>query len=282
MIRAPSVFRADEVDMHKYSAVLAATEPFRYQANEAVKNAIGPLRYIILKLKGKSIINQALGMRSANKDLDIACEKYEQRVESTLRSYGMSAADFNEISSRINQMPQTKNRVILQAYYYKIAADLQANLKPTMPVLPSISKESSPHSVGSSPMDPRAAENSLQQGSPLTRFCSALQAIEYERLRHRDYIKAELKMTTLPPRMSDPEYLPAMSPVIQKASANFPKVASSIITKYQIPIEEFNRLQERIAKDPLFRIRVHKEIKRLENISLQFKNRDTSIKETSS
>jgi hypothetical protein len=53
-IRAPSVFRADEEEMHKYSAVLAATEPFRNLCNTQIKMAISPFKYLILLLKGVS------------------------------------------------------------------------------------------------------------------------------------------------------------------------------------------------------------------------------------
>lgn len=281
-IRAPSVFRSDEADMHRYSAILAATEPFRIQADEAIKSAIGPYKYILTKVQGKSLMNAAATLRSTNKEVDMAYKKYESRVESTLRSYGMTAASFNDISTSIQRIPQTKSRVLLQAYYYKIAADLQANLLPSMPVLPSIAKEPSskyspaklPHpdseiSMGSA--NPAgldgpgivANEPESKEISRLTRFCSALKAIEHERLRHRDYIKNELKIDRLPSKMTDPDFLPAMSPVIQRASANFPKVAAIILGKYQMPVEEFNAMQVRVDKDPLFRMRVNREIKRL-------------------
>jgi hypothetical protein len=302
MIRAPSVFRSDEVDMHKYAAILAATEPFRVQADEAIKGAIGPFRHMLAKMQGKSLMSSALALRSSNDEIDVACEKYETRVESTLRSYGMTAATFNEISSQIQQIPQTKSRIILQAYYYKIAADLQANLLPTMPILPSIAKEESqrhypsklshPDSTptpqppmgttqmgtqmgGQSSFSQAGSEGGKSSGgnaeggnapewSRLSRFCSALHAIEHERLRHREYIKNELKMDYLPPKMSDPEFLPAMSPIIQRASANFPKVAASIISKHQLPVEDFNAMQARVDRDPVFRIRVNREIRRLD------------------
>ena len=51
-ISAVAVFRRDEVDLHKYSAVLAAIEPFRLQLSEEIKKSLNPLSYIFHKIKG--------------------------------------------------------------------------------------------------------------------------------------------------------------------------------------------------------------------------------------
>jgi hypothetical protein len=41
-IRAPSVFRSDESDFHKFSAVVAATEPFRLQCEQHLSKVLSP------------------------------------------------------------------------------------------------------------------------------------------------------------------------------------------------------------------------------------------------
>jgi hypothetical protein len=51
-ISAVAVFRRDEVDLHKYSAVLAAIEPVRLQLSEDVKQSLNPFIYAFHKLKG--------------------------------------------------------------------------------------------------------------------------------------------------------------------------------------------------------------------------------------
>ena len=51
-IRAPCVFRADEEDLHKYAAILAATEPFRSLCNTQIKKAMNPIVYTIRWLSG--------------------------------------------------------------------------------------------------------------------------------------------------------------------------------------------------------------------------------------
>lgn len=52
-INAPCVFRADEIEMHQYAAVLAATEPFRIQCDEQIRKALNPLNYFSYWYKGK-------------------------------------------------------------------------------------------------------------------------------------------------------------------------------------------------------------------------------------
>ena len=54
-ISAIAVFRRDEVDLHKYSAVLAAIEPFRLQLSEEIKKSLNPMSYIFHKIKGASM-----------------------------------------------------------------------------------------------------------------------------------------------------------------------------------------------------------------------------------
>lgn len=53
LIRAPSVFRSDEADMHKYSAVLATTEPFRKQCLHELNKRLNPLQHVARLLQGE-------------------------------------------------------------------------------------------------------------------------------------------------------------------------------------------------------------------------------------
>jgi hypothetical protein len=51
-ISAVAIFRRDEVDLHKYSAVLAAIEPFRLQLGDEIKKSLNPIAYAFHKIKG--------------------------------------------------------------------------------------------------------------------------------------------------------------------------------------------------------------------------------------
>ena len=52
VISAVPVFRRDEIDLHKYCAILAAIEPVRVQLNRKIMKSLNPFRYFIHKLKG--------------------------------------------------------------------------------------------------------------------------------------------------------------------------------------------------------------------------------------
>ena len=51
-ISAVCVFRREEVDLHKYSAILAAIKPVRKQLNDEIKKALSPIDYYLHKVKG--------------------------------------------------------------------------------------------------------------------------------------------------------------------------------------------------------------------------------------
>lgn len=53
-LKASSVFRADEVQMHKYCAVLAATEATRQQSQSQIKNSLNPLQNFWYQLRGET------------------------------------------------------------------------------------------------------------------------------------------------------------------------------------------------------------------------------------
>jgi hypothetical protein len=109
----------------------------------------------------------------------------------------------------------------------------------------------------------RKKEEKLNR-STISRFAHSLQNVESERVKHRDFIKRKLVM--LPPRFDDPEYMPAMNPVIQKASTNFPKVARSILERHELSVEQFNNLQRKMERNPIFRYQLNQEIDRQEKM----------------
>ena len=51
-----AVFRREELELHKYSAVLAEIEPFRLLLNEDIRNALNPISYIFHKIKGMNSV----------------------------------------------------------------------------------------------------------------------------------------------------------------------------------------------------------------------------------
>lgn len=57
-INTVAVFRRDEVDYHKYSAILGAIEPCRMQLQDDIKKSLNPMNYIFHKIKGQLCIKK--------------------------------------------------------------------------------------------------------------------------------------------------------------------------------------------------------------------------------
>ena len=51
-LSTPAVFRRDELELHKYSAVLAEVEPFRLILYEEIRNVLNPISYFYHRIKG--------------------------------------------------------------------------------------------------------------------------------------------------------------------------------------------------------------------------------------
>ena len=135
-VTAISVFKPEESDLHKYSAVLAATEPIRLRCEYEIRKSLNPFSYVIYKLRGVNFKDPSGILRIENKAIDAACTRYENRVEEVVQSYGLTSEAFNGMSQRIKGEPFLKRRVLLQAYFYRIAADLESNTKSGMPTMP--------------------------------------------------------------------------------------------------------------------------------------------------
>lgn len=53
-VTAPSVFRSDETEFHKYAAILAATAPYKDVCNKQVQKSISPVRRLLFGMSGNS------------------------------------------------------------------------------------------------------------------------------------------------------------------------------------------------------------------------------------
>ena len=95
------MFKPEESDLHKYSAVLAATEPIRLRCELEIKKSLNPFSYMIYKLRGLNFKDPSGILRIDNKAIDAACTRYENRVEEVVRSYGLTPEIFNGMSQRI-------------------------------------------------------------------------------------------------------------------------------------------------------------------------------------
>lgn len=203
-IRAPSIFPPQEIDLHKYSAILAATEPFRVHCQDQIKQALGPIQSLSCLFSGSNLIEKAEKYRQKNSAIDVAINRFEKRVDHALKSYGMSANEFNNLSNVVSSQPPLRRKVLLQSYFYKIAADLDANLNRNLPKFPTFYKgndrlnipnilasRSIPSSITpKSPSIPQIQKSVEKRDSyDIYKFSKALYQIEHERLKLREKLK---------------------------------------------------------------------------------------------
>lgn len=64
--------------------------------------------------------------------------------------------------------------------------------------------------------------------------------------------------------MSDPAMQAAYCPKIRRLAAALPRLAESIVQRNGLDVEEFEELQRKLERNPLFRLQVRREIKQLE------------------
>lgn len=167
---------------------------------------------------------------------------------------------FNAMSQQIKREPYLKQRVLLQAYYYRIAADLEANTK-NLPLLPS---SLSVHSNLRISPDAERLASASANASRFSRFCRALYAVEGERLRQREILQNQLGIPDLPVRMCDPDILPAMCSSVQGACESFPRTVSSVAAAHGVSLSDFTRLNDKVRKDLFFRLRVQNECNKID------------------
>jgi hypothetical protein len=268
-IRAVAVFANKDASLHKYSAILAASEPFLTQRNSEIRSILTPLVFWYYKFSGTSFNDPTSKIRQMNERVDAVCQQYEKRTGEIVRSYGLPISTFNTMSGDIDMKPQLKKRVLLQAYFYKIAADLESNIRPVLPTLPDV--HATQRGSYNSYMMEDAYAGSGNDGSTrrrsrdpeLTRFVKALRAVEIERLRLRTELQRELNVDYLPSTMCDPQTLPAMAKNIQRACVNFPQQALAVVGDYDIDAGRFEDLKTRMKRNLIFKAQVSQENSRV-------------------
>lgn len=95
LIRAPSIFRSDEDKLHKYSAILAATEPFRLQCQEQLLKEMKPLEAWKNKFlnnfttdpqkRRKTIFEQGNELRKENSIIENTMSGFESKLQHLLQ-----------------------------------------------------------------------------------------------------------------------------------------------------------------------------------------------------
>jgi hypothetical protein len=266
-MKAVTVFRADESEYHKYAAVVAATEPYRDQLVEDIKAALNPVSLLFCRIRGLSLEDPSSTLRIENKKVDSACAAYERKVDDIVKSFDMTVEEFNDISNRIEAHGSLRRRIMLQAYYYKVAADLSSEVKSHLPNLPAMSVPIE------GPKGKKVQEQisvpiltPLPTDSKLTSFCKVLHNVENVRKNIKEQLIAQLGVTRLPDNFCDADVYPTMCKTVQQACIQFPKTATAFMVHHGLDEAEFQSLQEKMQRNLLFKMRVRGEIAKLERV----------------
>lgn len=269
------MFRQDQQDYHKYSAILAATEPLRERCSDHISRVISPIKQFFGRISGKSLIDQGLEVRDKIPEVNEALTNLEDRMQKTIKSFDFTVPKFNAMSHFIQKTGSLKQKVLIQAYFYKIAADLNVNIGNTLPVIPLFRKKStSTDRDYSNEFDLTPSTAELDESKPITdndmveRFAKAASSVEMMKSKLIEQLKSELGVNHLPTEMMNPEYLPAMSPLVQRAATEFNTASADIVNRNGLEVGQFFGMKDKMNRSFLFRWKVKNAISKVQQSEL--------------
>jgi hypothetical protein len=229
--RMPSLFSPDETDYDRYAACLAATESLRRLRDKSMAES--------KKLSGTEATDEQKRIRA----------EYVINSSKVLKALGMSVSQFNQVGRQVNQDESLKEKVMEQAYLYRMAASLHMDRVPLVE-------------------DPDA-EQLLRshRKERVQMFCESMTEIEELRESQMERLKKSLQVDKLPSNMSlsDPAVKPFLSPKVIAVVEAFPLQAEAIVKKHGLHSDEFNRMLDQTKHNPSFRWKVEKEMKKVVN-----------------
>lgn len=243
----PSVFDSEELVYDRYAACLAATESLRQTRDTAIIRA---------SKAAKRQQNEGMGLlhrlRSAldrndqqlNKNIPEnrqANAQYLINASRVIKALGLTVPQFNSLSREINADDAMRDRVMEQAYLYRIAATL--NMK-RVPLL-----------EDSDSQDLLKAHRRKR----VQMFARSISEIEELRNEQMAALINSLRIDRIPDGLNicDPQVLPILSPKVRAVCEAFPMQAEQIVKKYGLNSDEFNAMLEETQTNPVFRWRVN-------------------------
>jgi len=97
-------------------------------------------------------------------------------------------------------------------------------------------------------------------------FARSIQEIEELRTDQLNQLQSQLRMTQFPPNfdLSDPNVQPLLREEVRAVCERFPAKAEEIVKRYGLESEEFNKMLEETRGNPIFRWRVMKTVRGVE------------------
>ncbi|GKY94147.1 hypothetical protein MPSEU_000380800 [Mayamaea pseudoterrestris] len=229
--RMPSLFSSDDSVFDKYAACLAATEGLRRIRD----------RDMMEEVKSNDI------MASSQSDREqLITKEYVKNTAKVLQVMGLTVKQFNELGKQISRDERLREKVMEQAYLYRMAATIQMDKFPLVE-------------------DNLRSSEGLQdfQRDKVELFCESMSEIEHLREDQIERLKRALQVDTFPASLSisDPSLMPFLSPKVRAVVEAFPYQAEEIIKKHGLDSEEFNQMLAETKTNPKFRWKVQKHIR---------------------
>jgi len=249
-----SVSGGDQYD--RYAACLAATEGLRRARDAAAsgnpEGASSSSSMSTFSLSSSSAwrrnwfsnanLNNPYAVHPDSEEYKRAYAQYVLNSSRVIRALGLSVSQFNQLGREINNDPELKEKVMEQAYLYRMAATL------SMDRIPLIEDPSSEQLL-------RARRRERVQ-----MFARSMTDIEVLRAEQQEKLKRALNVDRLPEGINicDPAILPILSPKVRAVCEAFPLQAEEIVKKYGLNSDEFNQMLQETRGNPIFRWRVKK------------------------
>ena len=267
----PSIFRIPSEEKYdRYAAALALTEGLRRirdvdiaRAEKVYKQTPRRERNSSQKITTTAAANDdtnstatTVEKLSPKQVLEIAKQQAESSflLQSTraVKSLGMTVAQFNQIGREVLSDPALKERVSEQAYLYRIHASAISLDK--VPLFDNADSENHQDVLKN------------HKRHQVQMFARSIQEIEDLRTDQLNQLQSQLRMTQFPPNfdLSDPNVQPLLKDEVRAVCERFPAKAEEIVKRYGLESEEFNKMLEETRGNPIFRWRVMKYVRGVE------------------
>eukprot|EP00554_Chaetoceros_debilis_P000645 CAMPEP_0194085736 /NCGR_PEP_ID=MMETSP0149-20130528/18599_1 /TAXON_ID=122233 /ORGANISM="Chaetoceros debilis, Strain MM31A-1" /LENGTH=544 /DNA_ID=CAMNT_0038768689 /DNA_START=189 /DNA_END=1820 /DNA_ORIENTATION=+ len=264
--KMPSIFTQEsEVQYDTYAACLAATESLRRmrdsklskknrgRASSAVAGGVADDKsWKSLLRVGASMNNRSGETGTAGSATGIdrssdqaigkeeykrACAEYVLNSSKAIKALGLSVSQFNQLGREVSKNSDLKEKVMEQAYLYRMASTIK------MDKIPLIQDPDSKQLLKST------------RRRRVQMFVKSITEIEELREEQTSRLRRALKIDKLPSDLNlcDPNVLPLLSPKVRTVIEAFPLQAEEIVKKYGLNSDEFNQMLEETRGNPVFR-----------------------------
>lgn len=270
----PSIFRRpEEAQYDTYAACLAATESLRRIRDSAIgkiKSSSSAVHADEDDGSWKSYLSRDSHMGESGgaadgdsaKDKEIFKRAYAEYVlnsSKAINALGLTVSQFNQLGREVRKDQELKEKVMEQAYLYRMASTVK------MDKIPLIQDPDSKQLLKST------------RRRRLQMFVKSITEIEELRTEQMARLNKALNIDKIPANVNlcDPNVLPLLDSKVRNVIEAFPLQAEAIVKKYGLNSDEFNQMLEETKGNPVFRWRVQK-IQKMEDLA-QKKGKEVGI-----